>query len=353
MNWTNKVTQLLKIKIPFVSAPMLVVTTPEMVAATSNLGCLGSLPLGFFPKQRAIDNIQAVKKLTNKPFAVNFFAYDAPNKIPDLPAKVLRSYYEKNNIPFYPEIPHKDPFTYYTELIDTIIEENVPVVSFHFGIPDAKTLNKLKSNGIVTIATATCVDEAKMIEDKGVDIICAQSFEAGGNKGTFINGDAPEIGLISLLPRVVDAVKIPVIAAGGLMQGRSVAAAFMLGAQGAQFGSLFLRSKESGAPSSWKEAVKNSDDRSTTLTRAWSGRFGRCIKNDYVMAMTKEELHPSPIQHYLTNKMREEGRKRNDPELQSLWAGQSANYAEEKSTKEILENIIKDTENILTKPFSF
>jgi len=353
MNWSNKITHLLKTKYPIIQAPMLVVSTPEMIATSSNLGCLGSLPLGFSEKQKALEKIQQLKQLTTNPFAVNFFAYDAPNKIPDLPAKTLRSFYEKNNIPFYPEIPHKDPFTYYTELIDIIIEQKVPVVSFHFGIPDSKTLNTLKSNGIITIATATCVDEAKMIEDRGIDIIVAQSFEAGGNKGTFINGDAPEIGLISLLPRVIDAVKIPVIAAGGLMEGRSLAAAFTLGAQGVQLGSVFLRSKDSGAPSSWKEAVKNSDDRSTTLTRAWSGRFGRCIKNEYVKGMQGEELHPSPVQHYLTNKMREEGRKRNDPELQSLWAGQSANYAEEKSTKEILEKVIKDTENILTKPFSF
>jgi nitronate monooxygenase len=353
MNWNNRVTELLKTEYPIIQAPMLVVTTPEMVAAVSNLGCLGSLPLGYSNQEKAIEKIRAVKQLTDRPFAVNFFAYEQPDVGISPEPSTLREFYNRYAVPFFDELPQADPFPYYTELIDIVLAENIPVVSFHFGIPEPEDVKRLKSENIVLIGSATCTEEARMIEAAGLDMVVAQGVEAGGNRGTFINGNLPEVGLISLVPQIMDAVSIPVIAAGGLMSPQSIAAAFMLGASGVQLGSFFLRCMESGAPSSWKEAVASSMDTSTVLTRAWSGRYGRCITNEFVEQINEEEIFPSPFQHYLTNKLREEGRKKNDPAIQSLWAGQSAKYAEDKSVKDLLTKLIAGTEELLSYPFHF
>lgn len=352
MNWDNRITQLLKVKYPFIQAPMLVVTTPEMVAAASEQSCLGSLPLGYSSTDKALERIRAVRKLTAKPFAVNLFAYQKSESVTRIEPLVLKSYYKKYGVPFYDHIPDQDPYTYYEDLVDLLIEEAIPVVSFHFGMPSAEVIEKLRRNDIVTICTATCVEEAKMIEQSGINIIVAQGTEAGGNKGTFLGGN-PQIGLVSLIPQVLDAVRIPVIAAGGMMQSRSIAAALMLGAEGVQMGSLFIRAKESGATPSWKDALVNSTDTSTVLTKAWSGRYGRCIQNSLVGDMPEHEIFPSPIQNYLTNKLREAGRKDDIPDIQSLWAGQSAKYAPDKSTSDILKELIEDTEALLSRPFQF
>ena len=352
MNWKNRITDLLKIKYPFIQAPMLVVTGPEMVAAASEQSCLGSLPLGYSSADKAAERIRSVKQRTNKSFAVNLFAYEKPDAIPDIEPSVLKKFYQKFGVPFFDHIPATDPYTSYEDLIDLIIEEEIPVVSFHFGVPSGTVIEKLHQNNIATICTATCVEEAKMIEQAGIDIVVAQGTEAGANKGSFLNGN-PQIGLMALLPQVCDTVRIPVVAAGGMMQARSIAAAFMLGAEGVQMGSLFLRSEESGAPSSWKEAIANATDTSTVLTRAWSGRYGRCILNRLVEDMPEHEIYPSPIQNYLTNKIREAGRKENVAEIQSLWAGQSARYATTKGTTDILKDMIQSTEALLSQPFQF
>jgi nitronate monooxygenase len=343
MKPANKLTELLQVQYPIVQAPMLVVTTAQMVAEVCNVGCLGSVPLGYANQQKAKERIREVKALTNRPFAVNVFAYDKPTHVTNLNTDVLRSYYEKYAIAFFDEIPTADPYTYYTNLMDVIIEEEIAVVSFHFGIPGEDVVKKLKSKGIVLIATATCVEEARMIAERGLDIIVAQGIEAGGNRGTFIEGNLPEVALMSLVPQIIDAVDIPVVAAGGIMQAKNIKAAFELGAEGVQMGSAFLRCKESGATESWKNAIALCNDTSTVVTNVWSGRYGRCISNNFVKDMEADgKIFASPIQNFLTNKLREAGRQKDIPEIQSLWAGQSAKYAQDKTAKEVLEQLIAE-----------
>jgi nitronate monooxygenase len=353
MNWNNEVTRLLNIQYPFVQAPMLVVTTPQMVAAACEAGCLGSLPLGYSSFERARDSIRAVKALTSKPFSINVFPYKKPGLLERKQMDGLRSFYQKYEVPFPEHLPEGDPFTYYTDLIDLFLEEGIKVISFHFGLPEPSVIKSLKSNGVILMATATSESEAVKVQEAGMDMVIAQGIEAGGNRGTFIEDRMPEIGLMSLIPQICDAVNIPCIAAGGLMQPRSVASAFLLGASGVQMGSLFILSAESGATSSWKKAVAASSGETTVLTRAWSGKYGRCIPTALVKEVKEEEILPSPIQQYLTSPLREEGRKKDIEDIQSFWAGQSAHYAEIKGTKEILQDLIKDTGELLTKPFQF
>ena len=353
MNWNNEVTRLLNIQYPFIQAPMLVVTTPQMVTAACEAGCLGSLPLGYSSLEKARDNIRAVKALTSKPFSVNVFAYKRPESIDKKNVPVLHSFYQKYEVSFPEHLPEGDPYTYYTDLIDLFLEEGIKVISFHFGLPEPTVIKRLKSDGVILMATATSVREAVLVQEAGMDIVIAQGIEAGGNRGTFIEDQRPEIGLIALIPQICDAVNIPCIAAGGLMQPRSIASALLLGASGVQLGSLFLRSAESGATASWKKAVVASSDETTVLTRVWSGKYGRCIPTALVKEVKEEEIFPSPIQQYLTSQLREEGRKKDIEDIQSLWAGQAAHYAENKGTREILQDLIKDTGELLTKPFRF
>ena len=273
MKWNNRLTELLHIAYPFIQAPMLVVTTPQMTAAVSEAGGLGSLPLGYSTAQAARERIRTVKALTQKPFAVNCFAYDPP-AAGGQASETLRAYFNRYGLPFGP-LPEGDPYPFYTGLLDVILEEAVPAVSFHFGLPAPAVVDRLHARGVVLLATATSVAEARQAEERGLDIVVAQGIEAGGNRGSFSHERLPEVGLVSLLPQVVGAVGLPVVAAGGLMQPKSMAAAFVLGAQGVQLGSFFLRAAESGATASWKAAVQEATDTSTVLTRAWSGRYGR------------------------------------------------------------------------------
>jgi nitronate monooxygenase len=332
---------------------MLVVTTPEMIAAAAEAGCLGMLPLGYHSVEKARSAIRSVKKLSSKPFGVNLFAYEKPGHVQPGDTSSLQTWYNKFHLPFFEQIPQTDPYTYYTELIDLIIEERIPAVSFHFGIPGGHTVQKLKAAGTALLVTATCVEEAVQIEKTGVDLIIAQGIEAGGNRGSFLKDVVPQTGLISLLPQIKEVVSLPVIAAGGIMQPSSTAAAFLLGAEGVQLGSAFLCAKESGATNSWKQAVKKSRDTSSVLTNKWSGKWGRCIPTSFVLDLPEKEVYPSPIQQFLTSTIREYGRKQDIEDIQSFWAGQSARFASDKGTKEILEELITGADDLLSRPFSF
>lgn len=202
-----------------------------------------------------------------------------------------------------------------------------PVVSFAFDLLDAETVARFKHAGSRVIGTATSVAEAKAWEDAGADVVCAQGFEAGGHRGTFI-GDMEQsaIGLMALVPQVAAAVKVPVLAAGGIMDGRGIAASLLLGAHGAQLGTAFLCCPESGIHAAWKQAVLSARDDSTRLTRVFSGRHARGIVNEFMERMRPfESEEPAyPVQNALTLELRLTAATLNRPELMALFAGQGA-----------------------------
>lgn len=351
MNWDNRVTKLLKIKYPFIQAPMLGFSTPEMVAAASNSGAMGSLPLGLMSKQNASEAITVTKKLTSSPFAVNLFVYPETEVKNDALCQTLRSYYARYNLPF-PSLPKGVPYRSYQEIVETLIEEKPAAVSFTFGIPSYDIVDKLKANGIILIGVATSTDEAKKIQDSGLDLVVAQGIEAGGHRGSFLPGDLPQVGLISLVPQILDSVQVPVVAAGGLSQGRSIAAALILGADGVQVGSAFLRSKESSASNVHKQMIAALQDTGTILTSKWTGRYARMIPNDFIKLLPDEEILPYPFQNYMSAPLRQFGKEYNLSQIQTLYAGQSAGYAKDDSTTEIIHELIADTEYALhNSPF--
>ena len=198
-------------------------------------------------------------------------------------------------------------FEIFNEQIKVVMEEKVPFCSFTFGIPSKEVIVELKQHNIILIGTATTVEEAVEIEKNGMDIVVVQGSEAGGHRGNFINGFQESlIGLMSLIPQVVDNVSIPVIAAGGIMDGRGLMASLCLGAKGVQMGTAFLTCIESGAHKVHKEAILNAKEDQIVLTRAFSGKWARGIKNKFILEMQKHEssIPDFPVQNSLTQSIR-------------------------------------------------
>jgi len=338
---------ILHIDYPIIQAPMLGVTSPEMVAAVSNAGALGSLPLGGLSAERARQLIRETKKLTDRPFAVNLFAH-APAERPNindinLMQEFLHELCMEYNIPHQVENADNFQFHYYEELTDVIIAEKLPVVSFTFGMLNAEILGSLKANAAILIGTATSAAEAKALEQHGADVIAVQGIEAGGHRGSFLSEDTlPQVGLFSLLPQIADEVNLPLLAAGGIYNSRTVKAAFALGASGIQVGSIFITAEESAASKVYKEAVLHAHDTSTTLTQAFSGRWARGIQNEFMRRMDRKGLNIPyyTIQNQLMSGIRAYAQKNDIPDFVALWAGQSAGKSTGGSTHEIIARFI-------------
>ncbi len=354
MNWENDITRKLNIRYPIIQAPMLGVTSPKMVASVANAGGLGSLPLGGLSVERSKELIHETKQLTSNTFAVNLFAHEIPLISDTAKRQVEEMTQLLNRLSHENNLPTKDlnssNFTFHSHdtQVDLIIEEQIPIVSFTFGILSDEALKKLKANNIILIGTCTCSEEAKLLEDKGVDIVCAQGIEAGGHRGSFLKSDLlPQIGSFSLIPQVCDAVSVPVIAAGGIFDKRTYNAAISLGAKGVQLGSAFINSDESLAIDSYKNEISISKDIDTKLTRSFSGKWARGIVNDFIKNIDESnlEIPTYPIQNSLTGEIRKQAKKTNNKNYVNLWAGQSSRYAQRKSCREIVEQLIFDIEN--------
>ncbi|GAB3697516.1 nitronate monooxygenase family protein [Spirosoma flavus] len=327
----NSLTQLLQIDYPIIQAPMLGVTTPAMVAAIANEGGLGSLPVGGLSPQKTAELIRQTKAKTNKPFAVNLFTHSTRDPVDqqqlDAMQQLLKPIYDELGLPFEHKSLTDFTFFSYMDQVEVLLNEQVPIISFTFGTLEPEVIGQCKNRSIRLIGTATSVREAKVLADLGVDAIVAQGIEAGGHRGSFLTDEAlPQVGLMSLLPQVVDAVSVPVIAAGGLYDDRTVNAAFMLGASGVQLGSIFIVSDESAASEIYKEAVLTAHDTSTALTRAFSGRWARGIKNGFMKRIEQSNVTIPyyTYQNNLTAALRTYGQQHNLRDYISLWAGQSA-----------------------------
>ena len=339
--------RLLDIRYPIVQAPMLGVTTPAMVAAISNAGGLGSLPIGGLPPEKSSALIRETRARTDKPFAVNLFAHKLESDDLEKEIQLMERYLEKLHQQYGLPFEHKPPADYrffnHLDQIDLVLEEQVPIVSFTFGLLEPEVTRKLKKSGVTLIGTATSVEEAELLDKAEVDVIVAQGIEAGGHRGSFLEDEPlPQVGLISLLPQIVDKVFVPVIAAGGLFDFRTVSAAFVLGAAGAQLGSYFIAADESAASEVYKERVLSSTDTSTELTRAFTGRWARGIRNSFMKQMQDSGLSiPNyPLQNSLTAALRDYGKSNGIADIMSLWAGQSASQSRRGSTEALFRQLI-------------
>jgi nitronate monooxygenase len=352
----NKMTQLLKIEYPIIQAPMAGgITTSKLVAEVSNAGGLGMIGAGYMTPNQIREQIKEIKQLTSKPFGINIFvpnefAYaDSEVKLAKQLLQPIRNQlhlHENQNI----DIPTCNQlFETFNEQIKVVIEEKVPVCSFTFGIPSEAIISELKQNNIFVIGTATTVEEAIEVEKSGMDMVVVQGSEAGGHRGNFISQSQDSlIGLMSLIPQVVDHVSIPVIAAGGIMDGRGLMASLCLGAQGVQMGTAFLTCIESGAQQVYKEAIMNAKEDQTVLTRAFSGKWARGIKNKFIAEMEKHEdsLPDFPVQNTLTQSIRKASSSQNNSDFMALWSGQSPRLAKNQTVEMLIKNIMAEAKNI-------
>jgi nitronate monooxygenase len=351
MKWKNELTALLDLEYPIVQAPMLGVTTPHMVAAIANNGGMGSLPVGGLSPEKTRDLIRNTKELTHKPFAVNLFAdnnrYDKTESLKEM-QDFLEHLCQANTIPVQSEAQPAFVSYSYRDQIEVLLSEKVGIVSFTFGIPDDESLQALKGNGVILVGTATSVKEAKLLERTGIEVVVAQGIEAGGHRGSFLTDDLlPMVGLMALLPAIERAVDIPVLAAGGINNGRTIKAALTLGAQGVQIGTAFIPTEESGASESYKRAVLEAAETDTVLTKAITGRWARGIRNKLISEIEKSGI---PIPSYqkqvsLTAAIRACALQQNNKDFMALWAGQAGPATGQiVSATTIFKNLISDAE---------
>ncbi len=348
----TQVTKKLGIQYPIIQAPMAGgATTPELVAAVSNANCLGSFAAGFLSPDEMRQAIKLIRAKTKNPFAVNLFVPEeqhvACNQVNKM-CQLLERIGADLNLKIEPLKPPYIPS--FDDQMNIILEEKVPVFSFTFGIPDNSWISALKNKETILIGTATHLDEAIQLQKSGIDLIVAQGCEAGGHRGTFIGlAENALIGVNSLVPQLSDHIQIPVIAAGGIMDARGVLASLLLGAEGVQMGTAFLSCFETGIHPLYKKMLLSTTKDNTTLTRVFSGKLARGMKNKFIHSMEvyKEDLLPYPIQNALTRTMRKEAEKQNCIDFMSMWAGQASYMCKDYSAAELIAKIISDINSLL------
>jgi nitronate monooxygenase len=327
LEYRQEFLKLLGIEHPIIQGPMGGgPSTPELVAAVSNAGGLGSLGAAYLTPDQITDAIRRIRSLTSRPFNVNLFAggWDANPQFDPAPMiDLLSEVHEKLGIPLpTPPTPKLDPFP---AQFEAVLDARPPIFSFTFGIPDRDAMSRLKSRGIAILGTATTVDEARTLEQAGVDAIVAQGSEAGAHRGTFLDSfESSMVPTLDLLRATVNAVRLPVIATGGLMDGRDVATAISAGAAAAQLGTAFLVCPESGASETHKRAILAAQADTTVVTRAFSGRPARGLKNAFITCLDGKQnlILGYPLQNALTRTMRTAAAEQGIPDYLSLWAGQ-------------------------------
>lgn len=352
----NEVTELLHIKYPIIQAPMAGgITTSRLVAEVSNSGGLGTIGAGYMTPVQIRKQITDIKQLTSKYFGINLFVpneFNVSHNEIKFAGEILQPIREQLNLHHDEtiEIPKaNNVLETFKEQIKIVIEEKVPVCSFTFGIPSKGVIRELKQHSIILIGTATTVREAVEIEKSGMDIVVLQGSEAGGHRGNFINEDQESlVGLMSLIPQVVDHVSIPVISAGGIMDGRGFMASACLGAKGVQMGTAFLTCIESGAHKVHKEGILHAHEDQIVLTRSFSGKRARGIKNRFIEEMQKTEasVPDFPVQNALTQTIRKASAAQNNPGYMSLWSGQSPRLAKTQTVNTLIQSVISEAEKI-------
>lgn len=342
---------MLGIEHPIIQAPMAGgPTTPELVAAVCDAGGLGSFPGGYLSPGEIDSAIRKIRTLTNKPFAVNLFA---PEKVRrrKTSARVMKKLAEiAGEVGAQLPGAEEEPDFSFEEQLGVVLDDNVPVFSFTFGIPKRKHIKELRKRKATVIGTATCVAEGTMLEEAGCTAIIAQGSEAGAHRGTFAStGGAPMIGGISLVPQLADKVGVPVICSGGIMDGRGIVAALALGASAVQMGTAFLSCSEAAVSAPWLDALLNSEDTSTVLTRVYTGKYARGIKNRFFDEMVKlEDKVPAyPIQNYLTRPIRIASRAKGDSQFMSLWAGQGSPMSRKCTAGELVRLLVSESREVL------
>ncbi|MFW1676856.1 NAD(P)H-dependent flavin oxidoreductase [Pontibacter sp. JAM-7] len=337
--------QLLGTELPIIQAPMAGVQGSALTVAVSNAGGLGSLPCAMLSLDAMRDELTTLQAQTDKPFNVNFFCHTPP-----CPSAERETMWQATLAPYYQEYgidianvaagQGRAPFS--LAMIEVLEAFKPAVVSFHFGLPSAELLARVQGWGAKVLSSATTVAEARWLEAQGVDAIIAQGLEAGGHRGMFLSDDlTTQVGMSSLVPRIVQAVKLPVIAAGGITDAKGVTAALALGAAGVQVGTAYLLCPEANTSAVHRSALKSEAAGHTAVTNLFSGRPARSIVNRVIRELGPISANTPefPLAASAIAPLRAEAESRSSGDFSPLWSGQNSTGCKEISAAQLTREL--------------
>ncbi|HEX6497100.1 MAG TPA: nitronate monooxygenase [Acidobacteriaceae bacterium] len=341
----NRILDLFGIQVPIIQAPMAGPVLADMVVAVSEAGGLGSLPCALLNAEQTRAEVEAIRRQTQRPFNMNFFCHTPARVDANREAlwrQRLERYYLALGLDQNASVPSVSRAPFDDKTCDLLIELHPEVVSFHFGLPDEKLLARVRTTKAKIISSATSVDEARWLEDRGCDAIIAQGYEAGGHRGIFLSDDvSTQAGTMALVPQVVDALNVPVIAAGGIADARGILAAFALGAAAVQMGTAYLLCPEARISPIHRQALRNAKDNQTVLTNVFTGRPARSIVNRLIseLGIMSDDVPEFPLAAAALAPLRSKSEMAGSSDFTPLWSGQAAHLARELPAAELTRQL--------------
>lgn len=342
----RRLIDLLGIELPIVQAPMAGATTPALAAAVSEAGGLGSLGCAMLPPNDVALSAERFRAMSNRPFNLNFFCHPVPERDAGREARWLERlapYYAEAGLPLPTDYSGPPPFD--AAMCEAVVRIAPRVVSFHFGLPDQPLVDRLRGAGSLILSSATNPREARILAERGVDAVIAQGAEAGGHRGSFAGDhETGMIGTMALVPQIIDAVDVPVIAAGGIADGRGIAAAFMLGAAGVQIGTAYLFCEEAQVSPLHRAALETTEAGQTAVTNVLTGRPARSIVNRIIRELgpIAADTPAFPILHSSIMTVRTAAEARGAVDFTPLWSGQAAPLGRRTTARELTETLAAD-----------
>ncbi len=353
----TEVSRRLQLQAPIIQGPFgSGLSSVALTCAVSEAGGMGSFGVHHLNGEGITQTAAAIRAGTAKPFALNLWLPHASEQLElddaqfEQTLALFRPYFAELDLPL-PSRPLSN-WPHYEEQVEALLQARPAVFSFVYGVPSAEVLEQCRARGILTLGTATTVAEAQALEAAGVDMLVASGCEAGGHRVAFLRpAEENLIGSLALIPQVVDAVRIPVIAAGGITDGRGVAAALCLGAQGVQIGTAFLACQESGANELHRQALFSPMARHTALTRAFSGRLARGMRNRLLEELAEHQaaLPGYPAQGWFASALKPAALAQQRDDLLALWCGQAAPLLQQRSAPALWNSLLEQTDRLLQR----